>query len=113
MALRPSVPARLLDTVITAAVRAPFTPLLVRRRRILQASADAAAWALALWFAAWMRFEFELAIMPTAGLLAVIPVAASAQVFTGVLTGLYLGRWRFGSFDEAAALMRAAIGTTL
>lgn len=85
----------------------------MRRRRPLQAAADAAAWALALWFAAWMRYEFVFADIPVAGLWAVIPVAASAQVFTGVLTGLYLGRWRFGSFDEAAALVRATLTTSL
>lgn len=113
MEVRPSVPARLLDIAVSAAARAPFTPFLIRRRRVIQASADAAAWALALWLAAWMRFEFDMTAVPVAGLLGAVPVAASAQVFTGVVTGLYLGRWRFGSFDEAAALVRATVGTAL
>jgi len=103
----------LLDSAISTAVHAPFTPFLVRYRRLLQATADAGAWVMALWFAAWMRFEFEMVAVPVQGLLSVTPLAVSAQVFTGVLTGLYLGRWRYGSFDEAAALVRATVGTTV
>lgn len=36
----------------------------------------------------------------------------SAQVLSGVAVGLYRGQWRFGSFDEVAALAFSASATT-
>jgi len=95
------------------AARAPVAPWLVRHRRFVQAVTDASAWIVALWLVAWVRFEFSPADMPIAGLVAITPVAASAQVFGGVLGGLYLGRWRFGSFDEVAAVARTTVMTAL
>ena len=85
---------------------------LERRRALVQPGADAAAWALALLFAALIRYDFHLASPEWKGLAKVIPLGIAAQVIVGLAGGLYTGRWRFGSFDEVAALVRAVGITT-
>ena len=61
-----------------------------------------------------MRYDFDLAEVDRAGLAAIIPLTVMAQVVSGLASGLYTGRSRFGSFDEVAALARTvAITTTI
>lgn len=83
-----------------------------RHRHLVQALIDSGAWLVALVAATWMRYEFDTGDLPFGALLSFAPMAAGAQVFAGVVAGLYLGRWRFGSFDEAAALARATLVAT-
>src|SRR4051812_130788 len=78
----------------------------------VQAVADAGAWAVALTFATVVRWNFSFGDIDYRGLAAVIPLAALAQAVSGLVSGLYTGRWRFGSFEEVAALLRAAAITT-
>jgi FlaA1/EpsC-like NDP-sugar epimerase len=73
---------------------------------------DALAWWVALAFACWMRFEFETVNLPASGLLLFGVLAAQVQTVAGMLTGLYIGRWRFGSFESISALARAVLLTT-
>ena len=100
-------------SLVDGVIKTAPLPFFVRHRRVIQASVDAAAWVLALWLAAWVRFEFSVEDMPIGGLIAVSPVAASAQIFGGAVAGLYLGRWRFGSFDEVAAVARTSAATAV
>jgi FlaA1/EpsC-like NDP-sugar epimerase len=86
--------------------------LLDRRRAIVQPAADAVAWALALLFATLLRYDFHLAHPAWAGLVTAIPLAIALQSAVGFSSGLYSGRWRFGSFDEVFALVRAMAITT-
>jgi FlaA1/EpsC-like NDP-sugar epimerase len=59
-----------------------------------------------------IRHDFRFGSAELSGLLAVVPVALVTQLIVGALAGLYRGRWRFGSFDEVAALVRVAAVTT-
>ena len=82
---------------------------LADRRQFVQVVLDAVSWAGALFFATLMRYDFnELDRIDWGGLFTLIPLAVLAQIVGGLAFGLYLGRWRFGSFDEALALARAA-----
>jgi FlaA1/EpsC-like NDP-sugar epimerase len=90
----------------------PVATFLVRRRRAVQAVVDALAWVLALALATWLRFEFEVDHARLTELAVFAPFAAAAQLVAGLAAGLYLGRWRLGSFDEASALARATLVTT-
>ena len=85
---------------------------LIARRYRIQALFDAAAWATALVFATTIRHDFDLNAIDWAGLALLVPLAALAQVVAGISSGLYIGRWRFGSFEEVAALGRATALTT-
>ncbi|MGI8776265.1 MAG: polysaccharide biosynthesis protein, partial [Acidimicrobiales bacterium] len=87
--------------------------LLVRRRLALQCTIDAAAWALALAFALALRFDLHPGDADWRGLIAFLPIVCVAQVVAGLSSGLYRGRWRFGSFDEVAGLARSTIIATL
>src|SRR5438309_34783 len=79
----------------------------------IQALADATAWAVALTFATVVRWNFAVRQIDYQGLAAMIPLAGLAQTVSGLASGLYTGRWRFGSFEEVAALLRAAAVTTV
>ncbi|MFN2606411.1 MAG: polysaccharide biosynthesis protein [Acidimicrobiales bacterium] len=89
-----------------------LSAFLARHRAVTQCAIDSAAWALALVLADLIRFDLDASRLSTRGLLAVIPLAALAQVVSGLGAGLYTGRWRFGSFDEVAGLVRSALIAT-
>ena len=63
---------------------------------------------MALIFATLMRYDANQLTSSTGVACLILPLAILAQVVGGLAFGLYLGRWRFGSFDEVAALARAA-----
>src|SRR2546425_1279050 len=92
--------------------RAKTLRFLARNRFAIQVTLDSLAWAIALAFGTIVRYDFAFSRIDKGGLLALMPLAALAQVVSGVLCGLYTGRFRFGSFDEVAALARATIVTT-
>jgi FlaA1/EpsC-like NDP-sugar epimerase len=85
---------------------------LKRRYLFVQIFIDVTAWAVGLWLAMVLRFDFALdpdkwSLFDLRGLLAAIVVAALLQVVAGTASGLYRARWRFGSFDEVAHLVAA------
>ena len=86
--------------------------VLARHRALIQGALDSLAWAVGLSVAVAFRFDFRLSDADLLGLVAIIPIAALAQVVSGLSAGLYTGRWRFGSFDEIAAVARSAAMTT-
>jgi FlaA1/EpsC-like NDP-sugar epimerase len=79
---------------------------------VSQAIVDALAWTVSIVIATLIRFDFHVTRVDIVGVAAMIPLAIEAQLVGGYITGLYRGRWRYGSFDEAAALARAASLTT-
>lgn len=70
----------------------------------LQMAGDVISWTLALLLATLLRFDFEVARMGEWPLPTGIVIAGTAQVLVGLSSGLYLGRRRFGSFEEVALL---------
>ena len=94
--------------------RAPGRAQLARSWQ--QISVDLTCWAAALVLGGIVRFDLSPAEMarsmhPT-GMAVLWAVAAAAQVITGLVAGLYLGRWRYGSFDEVLAVAEAGVGAT-
>ncbi|HEV3362718.1 MAG TPA: aminotransferase class I/II-fold pyridoxal phosphate-dependent enzyme [Acidimicrobiia bacterium] len=79
------------------------------QRRI---GADALAWTGGLISAILLRYDFDPGRIdwPSFGLIAAVTVLV--QVIAGLATGLYLGRWRLGSFDEVSALVRTVSAVT-
>jgi FlaA1/EpsC-like NDP-sugar epimerase len=70
------------------------------------------AWVIALVLALVLRFDLRPSASDFEGLLVVMPLAALAQAVWGICAGLYTGRWRFGSFEEVAALAWATLLAT-
>lgn len=104
--------------VVTGLLRMPTNWLrsigqwAARHRRPTQAIGDALAWIVSLSCADALRYDLHLGLISVTGLVAILPLAVAAQVVSGLAVGLYLGRWRFGSFDEVAALACSAVATT-
>ena len=84
---------------------------MLRYRMSLNALADALTWVVALTLANALRFDFVLANWFPAGLIWLTVAAASCQVALGALLHLYRGRYRFGSFEEVAAVVIATLST--
>ncbi|MDQ1499925.1 MAG: hypothetical protein QOI86_3265, partial [Actinomycetota bacterium] len=79
------------------------------QRRI---GADALAWAGGLISAAVLRYDFHAGRIGWPGFALLATAAVVIQVVVGLATGLYLGRWRLGSFDEVSALARTVAGVS-
>ncbi|MDQ6839465.1 MAG: hypothetical protein M3137_14350 [Actinomycetota bacterium] len=86
--------------------------LVVRRELLLQGALDLAAWSLALALALVLRFDLHPGNADWRGLIGLLPLAFLTQVMAGMFSGLYTGRWRFGSFDQVAGLVRSTIIAT-
>ncbi|HVX18456.1 MAG TPA: nucleoside-diphosphate sugar epimerase/dehydratase [Acidimicrobiales bacterium] len=78
-----------------------------RQRAVLQPVLDALAWIVAVVLAVWSRYDFESNRVHWGHLFVIAVGAAILQLVVGWAIGLYRGRWRFGSFEEVAALAEA------
>ncbi|MHB1533770.1 MAG: polysaccharide biosynthesis protein [Acidimicrobiales bacterium] len=78
----------------------------------MRIAADLLAWWIALSAGTAMRYDLDLTRIDLPPLALLLVLAGVVQVASGLVTGLYLGKWRFGSFDEVAALIGSALGTT-
>ena len=81
---------------------------LTRYRFGLQAGFDSAAWLIGLWLATLLRYELDVTAVDLSDVVVVAVVAMCVQVFVGRLMGLYVHRWRYGTFEEIAATVRVA-----
>jgi FlaA1/EpsC-like NDP-sugar epimerase len=79
--------------------------------RLLWAASDALVWALAIWFARWLRYDFEPHRFITWGTVIVAIGAALVHLLFGFLVGPYgIGHLR-ASFEEILDLTKAVLAT--
>lgn len=83
-----------------------------RQRLSIQALLDIASWALAIYVAMLLRFEFDTAGFGSWSIVESIALLAGLQVAVGLSLGLYRGRWRFGSFEAVAGLAKTVVSVT-
>jgi FlaA1/EpsC-like NDP-sugar epimerase len=83
-----------------------------RHRSLLQLALDGLAWGAGLTCAVAVRHDLRVGAEELTGLGVAVPAAFVAQLLGGLHAGLYRGRWRFGSFEEVAALARVAVLAT-
>jgi FlaA1/EpsC-like NDP-sugar epimerase len=88
----------------TSSARRVAARLLLRYRAGAQMAVDVAAWTVALFLAVLLRFDFSLSLVGITELPTSVAIAGAFQVVLGLVTGLYLGRRRYGSFEEVALL---------
>ena len=82
---------------------------LIEHRFAYLAIWDALSWIAALWLATLARYEFSLSPIDAGGVWTAAALVVTVQVVVGLWQGLYLGRWRLGSFEEIAALLRSVV----
>ena len=73
---------------------------------------DMAAWGVATAAAIYLRLGLTFDEPTKKGMIRAIPVVAGLQILAGFGVGLYRRRWRYGSFDEVAALVATSFLTT-
>ena len=78
-----------------------------------QADLDWVGWVIGLSVGALLRVDFDLSRLELWGQIAILPVALLCQLVAGSITGLYLGRWQRGSFEEVAAVARTVVIATV
>ena len=84
-----------------------------RHRWAVNAFLDAVAVVAAFCFATALRYDFSFSQNDIDGLVYLLPFAVLVHLAAGLRFGLYNGRWRFGSFEEVMALVKASSVSTL
>lgn len=83
----------------------------VRFRFLIQAAWDMIAWAIAVGFTTFARYEFHAPDGFVRDVLIVSSIAATLQVLAGCGFGLYVHRWRYGVIEEFGGLFRTVATT--
>lgn len=82
-----------------------------RRLPVVHYLVDCLVWLVALPLTTFSRYDFTVGELRLDATLRSWLVAIAAQGVFGVATGLYTRRWRYGSFDEVAALAATVLLT--
>ena len=87
-------------------------PTVVRLRFGLQAGFDAACWFVAVILGALLRYDFDPSRLRLDQVIGAAAAIALGQVAIGRLAGLYIHRWRYGTFEEVRAAVASAMALT-
>src|SRR5690242_4235973 len=71
-----------------------------RHLPIVQFVLDAVAWAAAILFATYARFDFSLTPINWGGVAWAVAIAVTLQGLIGLLLGLYRRHYHYGSLEE-------------
>ncbi len=82
-------------------------PSRLGQQRAGEVAVDLLAWAVALLAAVVMRFDFRVNDVSWPGFALILPLVLLTQIVSGIGFGLYIGRSRYGSFEEVAALAKS------
>jgi FlaA1/EpsC-like NDP-sugar epimerase len=74
---------------------------------------DSSSWVVALVLSLFLRYEMDFGLVHLSGMVIVCLIAIASQLVIGGLFALYRGRYSFGSFDEAKALLLVTVTVTL
>jgi FlaA1/EpsC-like NDP-sugar epimerase len=73
---------------------------------------DIAAWCAATATGIYLRLGLTFDEQATSGFFKIVPLVIVLQMLVGTAVGLYRRKWRYGSFDEVAALVLASLLVT-
>lgn len=79
--------------------------LLTRYRFGIQATLDSFAWIAGLWLATYLRYELAISKVQFDDVITIGVLAVVLQILIGSAVGLYLRRWRYGTFEEIRSLL--------
>ena len=88
-----------------------LTDLLRRRLPVVHYAVDCLVWLVALPLTTFSRYDFSITELRFDAIGRSWLVAIVGQGLFGLATGLYTRRWRYGSFDEVAALAASVLLT--
>ena len=71
---------------------------------------DALAWAAAILFATYARFDFSVTPINWSGVVWAVAIAVTLQGFIGLLLGLYRRHYHYGSLEEVRVLAMSMLG---
>lgn len=74
---------------------------------------DILSWSAATALGIYLRLGLTFDRQDVSGFFKLLPMVAILQVLVGTAVGLYRRKWRYGSFDEVAALVLASLVTTI
>ena len=86
---------------------------LVVHRFAWLAAVDVLLWSAVLPLGIYLRYELSVPTHAWESALPMLPVLAFVQVIAGCITGIYLGRYQLGSFEEVSGMARAFAATAL
>ena len=85
-----------------------------RHRFALQTLFDSCCWLAALLLAMWIHVDFATASFDVGQVAILGAVAVASQILIGIWRGLYIHRWRYGTFEEVTNLcLTIALATGL
>ncbi|MGB6057501.1 MAG: nucleoside-diphosphate sugar epimerase/dehydratase [Microthrixaceae bacterium] len=79
------------------------------QRFLVQAVIDFAAWTVALWLATYFRYEMAASEVSLIDVFSVSALACLLQLILGRASGLYVHRWRYGTYEEISATMKVVL----
>jgi FlaA1/EpsC-like NDP-sugar epimerase len=83
--------------------------MLIPHRYFVMALLDMAAIALAIGAATALRYDLNVSQIRVDGLVTCALIACLTQLVGGIASGLYIGRWHYGSFEEVGALLTCTV----
>lgn len=96
-------------------MRTQLIELTIRHHRFVAPARivlDVLATSVAIAVAIFLRLDLTFTGDSRSGFWRIVPLLAGLQIITGYAFGLYRGRYRYGSYDEIAALCATAFTTT-
>lgn len=85
----------------------------IRWRFAVQAAIDSASWGIGLLAATLLRFDLDWSKVPMPEVAAMAAVACVGQILLGRTVGLYVHRWRYGTFEEVVATVKVTLMMTV
>lgn len=79
------------------------------QRFLVQVVIDCAAWTVALWLATYFRYEMAASEVSLIDVFSVSALACLLQLVLGRASGLYVHRWRYGTYEEISATMKVVL----
>jgi FlaA1/EpsC-like NDP-sugar epimerase len=91
---------------VLGALRQPLPKGFKRHPFVAKVAMDMVSWVVGISVATQFRFALANTAVQQAQFIRAVTLAVAGQTVFGLVTGLYRGRWRYGSFEELSAVAK-------